>query len=1607
MKKMLALLLAASMILGLLPTFALAAETGMKADKTYIVLAPGNYTDNGAWKIEVDKETGFSYMIAGKDGNAIPESPAKIKVVLPEDGTYKIYSFSKDFDSAPGTRYFDVKLGDVGTYRLGSHGKAGWHWQGSEDITAFAGEYDLSVIDTAGNYARCVMMVVTDDLNYNPGETPDDIKAIAEKQYKEGDLTYTPKDETIGRPNSEIAVKLNGEWMKFDVDPILLNDRTMVPFRAIFEALGCSVSWDDNTETAMGERNGTKIELPIGKKTVRVGGEAQTLDQPAVVVNDRTLVPLRFVSETLGAQVKWLEESQTVVITAAVPSETVLLTQKSITDAGTWTREINAEGALNNQAMRGLIPDKQGATIDDADASKAKPAVMDFSLREGGTYKVWVRSKDFANNQPGDRYFNIGFNDQPMIAQRFGAHGGNGYAWATGGTVELPKGANKVYVYDTSGFYARWDAVLVTKDMNYVPSENYDTLCKVATPYVAGSYSFDGFPKYAREQNTPTESASIENGKTKVVFYKVPTSKGQVVQNEIYTMHNGAWVQTNTRDEELAYIAVRADEASFTCSQDQYNIQASFTRNGQTYNALTGNPYNAGAGTWLIANDYVVSGDNQITVYFDGDLGKVSAVWSMDDESMPKVSANFTAATDGYYSIGAWEGGEFSYDDFEYAVAPFRIQYKRVPKEPVMISEDYLFTPMGILTLPANNKYSAEQVTKGIVVEPSWIPKRWIYRGDEKFGITMNGPAGEYRGAVFAPVMGAPESKLASGGTYNLQYRVISTVSSWYDNYEDVVRNLFDVTDYRRNYNNSLNEAIFNTRELMMDDVYGGWDEHDMAHYNMEGRNWTSVANSMQALQDYLLTEDEDIMTRRAIPTLANALSRKSLHFNRIGEGSKRPGGGGALQAGEEPSAIGSPVSGFNTNVIGGMYEMTRGGVPFLHEYGMETGKKNVTNAYGSIAPFSNNISLYKYTGDKQYLDAAIKGADEYLEKAVYAESNEIPAYSTFIYISYYPNLASLMDIYELTKDRKYLDAAENVAQWMMTGLWVPGVDGDRKTEPTEVNNIDIITKNIHFGKENSTTFWWAGDKQFRIGRTADINDFTASNENITSRTKNVEGWLAARTGLGIEQASTFETNSNIVMQSFVGDFMKLAAYTGNESFATAARNAIIGRFRSYDGYYRNFYETYTQEIDYPREGPDYTGLYWHHIPPFLAMLEDFLINQTFAWSGRNIEFPSLRQQGYAYFNSNQYGYAAGKFYDEGNMWPWLDRGIATTDSIQIDWMAARKDGVMGLALMNEDDTDITTVVTLGDKVPGGASYSGTANLYDKTGKIGTVEVTNGTFTLTVPAKSLQAVTIKIDGVKAPAFSKMEYSLTNAEIGATVSEHENGKGYALQMSPDCYYAYLYVTDMPKDAKNATFTYDIGGGEKQSVTTDVYPFEAIIKVDDVNKELNYSVQVTKADGTTADYGTGTLMTAALSAAKGIKFDGSATGGSTGGKDSDKPKDPVVEASAAAKALKFDAFRLKYSVQGCDENGNFRFVVKKADIPFEIKADNMVGLPVKGYLIDGDNKLEINSYILKTEERGADGAVLTVTPSGDARASKYPNNLEGRNHKIEVTVSPLAK
>jgi len=111
-------------------------------------------------------------------------------------------------------------------------------------------------------------------------------------------------------------VVLDGQTLNFDVPPTVENDRTMVPLRAIFEALDAEVNWDDATQTVTARRDNTELKLAIGGKAFK-NGTPVNLDVPAKIINGRTMVPLRFVSETIGCQVSWDDATQTVSITNA------------------------------------------------------------------------------------------------------------------------------------------------------------------------------------------------------------------------------------------------------------------------------------------------------------------------------------------------------------------------------------------------------------------------------------------------------------------------------------------------------------------------------------------------------------------------------------------------------------------------------------------------------------------------------------------------------------------------------------------------------------------------------------------------------------------------------------------------------------------------------------------------------------------------------------------------------------------------------------------------------------------------------------------------------------------------------------------------------------------------------------------------------------------------------------------------------------------------------------------------------------------------------------------------------------------------------------------
>jgi len=113
----------------------------------------------------------------------------------------------------------------------------------------------------------------------------------------------------------DITVTIDGAKMEFpDQKPYIENSRTLVPVRFVTEALGAEVEWLQTEQKVRIQKGSELIELVIGQSKVKAGSKTVQLDVPAKIKNSRTMVPLRFVSEALGAGVEWDQTTYTVSI---------------------------------------------------------------------------------------------------------------------------------------------------------------------------------------------------------------------------------------------------------------------------------------------------------------------------------------------------------------------------------------------------------------------------------------------------------------------------------------------------------------------------------------------------------------------------------------------------------------------------------------------------------------------------------------------------------------------------------------------------------------------------------------------------------------------------------------------------------------------------------------------------------------------------------------------------------------------------------------------------------------------------------------------------------------------------------------------------------------------------------------------------------------------------------------------------------------------------------------------------------------------------------------------------------------------------------------------
>ena len=163
-----------------------------------------------------------------------------------------------------------------------------------------------------------ILSVSMDGVSWTEIEFPDQFIEVFQVNYIDEMVVLNARYGNFSAeyipPDKGITVELNNEILAFSVPAKLKNSRTMVPLRFFFEMLDADVLWLDETREILVTQNGREIRFAIDSEVAYVNGEEAVLDSPAYIESDKTLIPLRFLSENLGYRVNWNDRTQTASI---------------------------------------------------------------------------------------------------------------------------------------------------------------------------------------------------------------------------------------------------------------------------------------------------------------------------------------------------------------------------------------------------------------------------------------------------------------------------------------------------------------------------------------------------------------------------------------------------------------------------------------------------------------------------------------------------------------------------------------------------------------------------------------------------------------------------------------------------------------------------------------------------------------------------------------------------------------------------------------------------------------------------------------------------------------------------------------------------------------------------------------------------------------------------------------------------------------------------------------------------------------------------------------------------------------------------------------------
>ncbi len=818
--------------------------------------------------------------------------------------------------------------------------------------------------------------------------------------------------------------------------------------------------------------------------------------------------------------------------------------------------------------------------------------------------------------------------------------------------------------------------------------------------------------------------------------------------------------------------------------------------------------FHAGEKTVLRATGIRKKGDTTFFLFPPADDYNFSAYAIAGHSGYPVLHFTFRPVKPGYYSIGYTGAPALSPDKAAALWQPMIWQEKRVP-------DAAFLTPAFMAPLPTTMVYDGRN-TLGVLASPEHLPFQPLPTlPNSRFGIALLNEHRQLQPQLYAPIPGGYGSLMKSGDTFSFSMQLVTAPSDITHTYQAIAEHIFGFRDYRHNDIASLNTVLDNMTAYAMTHYAWFIDSLKGFAYSTDVPGAVKNVSSLNPLELALVRDDAEMFEKRAYPLMEYMLSREKFLFSLD-----------SLQKIQNPSRrLNGPVAPLSE--LGALYAVFGKENPFylaLMKQEYNAGRVRNLDVKEHGGSWTNAMRLYKATGDKQYLDAAIHKAEQYLQQRVRQPQTDFSdpfSGGFFFWPAFTDRWIDLSELYELTGDTAYLHAAVQGARNYTMFTWMSPAVPD-----------SMVTVN-QGGK--APMYWYLRSK---------------GHAQMYYPEEKAPAWRLSETGLTPESSGTATGHRAIFMANYAPWMLRIGYYAKDTFLINVAKAAVIGRYRSFPGYHINTERTTAYEKeDFPlheHKAQSVNSFHYNHILPMASMLIDYLVTDVFVRSKGKVNFPAEFMEGYAYLQNKMYGSHAGSFYTEKDVQLWMPSRLLRSENVELNYIAARKGNRLFLAFTNQSPQPVTSKITIN---PSLVKLSAKSQLRSLTGnEAGSLR--DSSFTITVPANGIAAIAIE-EAVPSVQFQQKILSATG-DSGKDFAEIKTGNARALLFRLGTYgrRLFIYLEDDDNKWRRIRLHYTDAAGNVRQLEDNTYPFELTVPLEKV-----YAVQcwltLEKKDGSTVE------------------------------------------------------------------------------------------------------------------------------------------------------------